>query len=307
MTHLKYLLPNYERGDRYLRKICQRAHRFTHPFRLCNDPAEPGMKLTYGYLGNIARHARRCQQHTGLKPYRNIIIVDHGFGPEDLKNNIYRLMVHDNHVRGIQFSTENLLSARQQNAILQHLKSLQEDKSLRLMGNFSRPEKTKGIGLLVEHAPVLSALQTTKSFNPDEYKKKFQQRLHEKSLQLVRSFKRLEIDLTHDGERKKTINHGQQVTLKADQIQLAACPTSMMAISLILKGIAVELSPIHPLVDQLGTKISALNKKDALEVAYDAITKTTLGIQKIRELETALSQFNPERDIQNSAVIMQSQ
>ena len=265
------------------------------------------MKLTYGYLGNIARHARRCQQHTGLKPYRNIIIVDHGFGPEDLKNNIYRLMVHDNHVRGIQFSTENLLSARQQNAILQHLKSLQEDKSLRLMGNFSCPETTKGIGLLVEHAPVLSALQTTKSFNPDEYKKRFQQRLHEKSLQLVRSFKRLEIDLTHDGERKKTINHGQQVTLEADQIQLAACPTSMMAISLILKGIAVELSPIHPLVDQLGTKISALNKKDALEVAYDAITKTTLGIQKIRELETALSQFNPERDIQNSAVIMQSQ
>ena len=62
MTHLKYLLPNYERGDRYLRKTCQRAHRFTHPFRLCNDPAEPGMKLTYGYLGNIARHARRCQQ-----------------------------------------------------------------------------------------------------------------------------------------------------------------------------------------------------------------------------------------------------
>ena len=59
MTHLKYLLPNYERGDRYLRKICQRAHRFTHPFRLCNDPAEPGMKLAYGYLGNIARHARR--------------------------------------------------------------------------------------------------------------------------------------------------------------------------------------------------------------------------------------------------------
>ena len=108
MTHLKYLLPNYERGDRYLRKICQRAHRFTHPFRLCNDPAEPGMKLTYGYLGNIARHARRCQQHTGLKPYRNIIIADHGFGPEDLRNNIYRLMVHDNHVRGIQFSTENL-------------------------------------------------------------------------------------------------------------------------------------------------------------------------------------------------------
>ena len=306
MTYLKYLLPNYERGDRYLRTICQRAHRFTHPFRLCNDPAEPGMKLTYGYLGNIARHARRCQQHTGLKPYRNIIIADHGFGPEDLRNNIYRLMVHDNHVRGIQFSAENLLSARQQNAILQHLKSLQEDKSLRLMGNLSRPEKPKGIGLLVEHAPVLSALQTTKSFNPDEYKKKFQQRLHEKSLQLVRSFKRLEIDLTHDGERKKTINHGQQVTLEADQIQLAACPTSMMAISLILKGIPVELSPIHPLVDQLGTKISALNKKDALEVAYDAITKTTLSIKKIRELETALSQFNPERDIQNCAVIMQT-
>ena len=306
MTHLKYLLPNYERGDRYLRKICQRAHRFTHPFRLCKDPAEPGMKLTYGYLGNIARHARRCQQHTGLKPYSNIIIADHGFGPEHLRNNIYRLMVHDNHVRGIQFSTENLLSARQQNEIHQYLKSLQDDKSLRLMGNFSCPEKTKGIGLLVEHAPVLSALQTTKSFNPDDYKKKFQQRLHEKSLQLVRSFKRLEIDLTHNGERKKTINHGKQVTLEADQIQLAACPTSMMAISLILKGIAVELSPIHPLVDQLGTKISALNKKDALEVAYDAITKTTLSIKKIRELETALSQFNPERDIQNSAVIMQT-
>ena len=80
----------------------------------------------------------------------------------------------------------------------------------------------------------------------------------------------------------------------------------MIAISLILKGIPVELSPIHPLVDQLGTKISALNKKDALEVAYDAITKTTLSIKKIRGLEPALSQFNPERDIQNSAVIMQT-
>ena len=80
----------------------------------------------------------------------------------------------------------------------------------------------------------------------------------------------------------------------------------MMAISLILKGIAVELSPIHPLVDQLGTRISALSKKDALEVAYGAITKTTLGIKKIRELETALFQFSPEKDIKNSAVIMQT-
>ena len=303
--HLKYLLPNYERGDRYLRKICQRAHRFTHPFRLCNDPAEPGMKLTYGYLGNIARQARRCQQHTDLKPFRNIIIADHGFGPEHLRNNIYRLMVHDNHVRGIQFSVDNLLSTHQQNSIYKHLKSLQDEKSLRLMGNYSYPEKTKDIGLLIEHAPVLSALQLKKSFNPDNYKKQFQQKLHKKNLQLFRSFKRLEIDLTNDGERKKTINHGQQITLETDQIRLAACPTSMIAISLILKGIAVELSPIHPLVDQLGSKLSALSKKDALEVAYTAITKTTLGITKIREIETALTQFDPEIDIQNDAVNLQ--
>ena len=79
----------------------------------------------------------------------------------------------------------------------------------------------------------------------------------------------------------------------------------MIAISLILKGIAVELSPIHPLVDQLGSKLSALSKKDALEVAYTAIIKTTLGITKIREIETALTQFDPEINIQNNAVNLQ--
>ena len=302
--HLKYLLPNYERGDRYLRKICQRAHRFTHRLRLCNDPTEPGNKLTYGYLGNIARHARRCQQDTSLRPYKNIIIVDHGFGPEHLRNNIYRLSIHDQHVRGIQLSAENLLSNYQRNAIYQHLKSLQSNSSLQLMGYFSDAEKKEGVALLIEPAPVLTSLQIKKRFDPDEYEKIFRHKSDIMGLQFFRSFKRLEIDLTEKGERRKKINHGHQVTIEAENIRLAACPTSMMAISLILKGIPVELSPIHPLTDQFGSKVSALSKSDALEATYDAITKTTIGINRIREVEAAISQFNPEEHIRSGSIII---
>ncbi len=301
MMQLRYLLPNYERGDRYLRSICKRAHPLTHSSRLCDDPTEPGNKLTYGYLGNIARHARLCQKNIKNKPYRNIIIADHGFGPEELRNGIYRLVVHDQHARGIQFSTESLLSHRHRNAIHQHLKLLQSNGHLRLMGRFSGTDQ-KEVALFVEPAPVLVSLQLKKHFSPDIYAEMFQQRADNTGLQLFRSFKRLEIDLTPDGERQKTINSADYVSIKPSQIKIAACPTSMLALSLILKGIPVELSPIHPLIDQLGTTVPALKQNEALELAYNAITQTTFSIKNIRRIEDALSGFNPTQDIQEDVV-----
>tara|TARA_Y100000766_G_C18737718_1_gene521946 strand:- start:35 stop:823 length:789 start_codon:yes stop_codon:yes gene_type:complete len=257
--------------------------------------------LTYGYLGNIARQARLCQKNIGNKPYRNIIIVDHGFGPEELRNGIYRLVVHDQHARGIQFSTGGLLSHRHQNAIHQHLKLLQSNGHLRLMGLFSGEEK-KEIALFVEPAPVLVSLQLKKNFNPDSYAETFKQRADDTGLQLFRSFKRLEIDLTPDGERQKTINSADHVSIESSQIKLAACPTSMLALSLILKGIPVELSPIHPLIDQIGPTVPALKQHDALELVFNTITQTTFSIKNIRRIENALSKFNPMQDIQKNII-----
>ena len=301
MMQFQYLLPNYERGDRYLRRICRRAHPFTHSSRLCDDPTEPGNKLTYGYLGNIASHARLCQKNIENKPYRNIIIADHGFGPEELRNDIYRLVVHDPHARGVQFSTGSLLSNRHRNRIHKHLQRLQSKGQLRLMGHFSGEEK-KEVALFIEPAPVLVSLQLKKNFNPDSYAETFQQRADDMGLQLFRSFKRLEIGLTPDGERQKTINSADHISIESSQIKFAACPTSMLALSLILKGIPVKLSPIHPLIDQLGPTVPALKQREAFELVYSAITQTTFSIKNIRRIENALCKFNPTQDIQKNMI-----
>lgn len=303
---MRYLLPNYERGDRYLRQICRRAHRFTHAFRLCNDPTAKGNKLTYGYLGNIARQSRLCQADSEARPLNNVLIADHGFGPQELRNNIYRLTLQNQHIRSVQFSTGRLLTHRHKNAIHQHLKTLQHSEHLQLTGHhFSNTNGNNNeIALFVEPAPVLTALQIREVFKPDLYAKSFKQKAEYAGLQLFRSHKRLEISLTQDGERQKTINNSEKTSIKPSRIKLAACPTSMIAVSLILQGIPVELSPIHPLADQLGLHIPALQTNESLDLIYQTIIKTTFSMDKIRSLEHAASEFKPEDDIRSDSIIL---
>ena len=83
-----------------------------------------------------------------------------------------------------------------------------------------------------------------------------------------------------------------QITLEADQIQLADCPTSIMAISPILKGIAGEPSSIRPLIAQLGTKVSAFDKKDALKVATTP-SPNNLGNQNIKKARDNVVSIQP--------------
>ena len=177
--------------------------------------------------------------------------------------------------------------------------------SLQLLGHFTNTNH-HGVGLLIEPAPVLTALQLQKVFSPEHYAEKFRQKTRDMGLNFFQSCKRLEISLSRDGERQKTINTGEHVSINPNHIKLAACPTSMLAICLILKGIPVELSPIHPLIDQFGHSIPALNKRDALDLTYTAITETTFSMAKIRELEHAISNFNPKDDIRSNAVILRT-
>ena len=298
---MHYLLPNHARGDRYLRTICKRAHRLSHPFRLRAKPAVTNPMLTYGYLGNIARQARCCQKNPKLSPYNHVLIADHGFGPESLRNNIYRLAVHDQILRGVQFSRGDLLSSCDKNAIHAHLKSIQNQPALNLMGQFSG-NGTSSIALLIKTAPVIAALQLKQCFDPKCHAKQFAQRAMDAGLEVFSSFKRLEIRLTPEGEREKTVNKNFPIFIDTNKVEFAACPTSMFAINLILKGIPVELSKIHPLHDQLGCTIPTLSQADSLQLAYEAIILTTFSMSKIRKLEALINQFKPKDSIKKDAV-----
>lgn len=49
----------------------------------------------------------------------------------------------------------------------------------------------------------------------------------------------------------------------------------MLAVQLMLQGIPVDLSPLHPLADQLGLQIPSMKRDEALERLHDVICRTT--------------------------------
>ena len=178
---------------------------------------------------------------------------------------------------------------------------LPEDTNLRLTGQWLG-ETAKTIALLVEPAPVLVELQLEKRFDKSEYQKQVAQRAAQHNCCLFLSRKRVEIGLTEEGERKKTINNGAPEEINKDQVAFAACPTSMIALDLILKGIPVDLSPIHPLVDQLGLFVPSLTAQEALETVYETICRTTFCMRRVRKVEEIINQFEPLRAITQNSV-----
>ena len=300
---VKYLLPNYARGDRYLRALCRRTHRFTASFRVSSDPCADTSMLTYGYLGVIARHTRRCQRDPSLQPLTHVLIADHGFGPPDLKHTLYRFAATGRRLRGLHFGDHDLLAPRFRDAIYTHLKTLQGATSLELMGRM-QAGGSKQVALLVEPAPVLTALQLDPTFDPTQHAQTVQRKAAEAGLGLFRSYKRVEISLSAEGERLKTLREGERRALDPRAIGFASCPTSMLAVQLMLQGIPVELSPLHPLVDQLGLQIPSMGRAEALERLYDVICRTTVCVPRLRRLEQRTRQFNPADVLKPDAVAL---
>jgi len=300
---VRYLLPNYARGDRYLRALCRRTHRFTSRFRVSADPWADTTMLTYGYLGVIARHTRRCQRDPSLQPLTHVLIADHGFGPPDLKHTLYRLAATGRRLRGLDFGNHDLLAPRFRDAIHAHLISLQNATSLELTGRMQAGSSDR-IALLVEPAPVLTALQLDPTFDPMQHARIVEQQAAEAGLGLFRSYKRLEISLSAKGERLKTLREGERRALDPRAISFASCPTSMLAVQLMLQGIPVELSPLHPLVDQLGLQIPSMGRAEAVERLYDVICRTTVCVPRMRRLEQRTRQFNPAHVLNPGAVAL---
>ena len=300
---MRYLLPNYARGDRYLRSLCRRTHRFSSRFRLSSDPCADTSMLTYGYLGVIARHTRRCQRDPSLQPLTHVLIADHGFGPPELKHTLYRLAATGRRLRGLHFGNHDLLAPHFRDAIHAHLSSLQNATSLELMGRMQTGGADR-IALLIEPAPVLTALQLDPTFDPMQHARIIERQAAEAGLGLFRSYKRVEISLSAEGERLKTLREGERRALDPRAIGFASCPTSMLAVQLMLQGIPVELSPLHPLVDQLGLQIPSMKRAEALERLYDVICRTTVCVPRLRRLEQRTRQFNPADVLKPDAVAL---
>ena len=79
---------------------------------------------------------------------------------------------------------------------------------------------------------------------------------------------------------------------------------AMLAVQLMLQGIPVELSPLHPLVDQLGLQIPSMKRAEALERRYDVICRTTVCVPRLRVLEQRTEQFNPADVLKTGAVAL---
>ena len=286
----KYLYPNYERGDRYLHQLCKRAHRLTHHWRTTRELYSPGIKLTFGYLGNIARYVKRGKE---LGLLNNILIADHAFAPEQLKNQVYRLGVHNERIRGLTINHKRALSASARNQIYSHLLSLQAHSEFRLMGNYQKFKSNQhSTALVIQPAPVLIGLQTRKFIDWPAESSVFRSKANSEGHQIFESYKRLEIGIDQNGERSKTINDGQTFKIPTKQIISAYCPTSMMALNLILQGIPVTLSAIHPFADQLGLKIATNSKTEAINLVYELAIKTTIECKYMKRLEGEMDKFS---------------
>jgi hypothetical protein len=297
MIRQTYLYPNYARGDRYLHQICKRAHRFTHRWRITRDPYTPGLKITYGYLGNIARH---CKCESPSQSIDHILIADHSFVPSQLKHHTYRLGIHQDRIRTLNLGNAQLLDSTSRNTVHRYLKELQEQQTLSLFGVLSSDPASSQHAIAIKASPVLVALANREAENHlNSAMARFSEHSSSEGLSIAHSHKRTDISLCPDGERSKTINQGERFTINAKQISRAFCPTSMLALHLILHGIPVELSQIHPLADILGIAINKQTRSEALDLVYNAIVQTTFHVKHLRELEPALAGFNPAHTTPN--------
>ncbi|WP_063416711.1 hypothetical protein [Prochlorococcus marinus] len=214
------------------------------------------------------------------------MILDHAYAPKSHKFGLFRASRFSKELQTLKFPGQDLLENKHKNTLYSYLKEQQREDQIMLTG-----KTIKGFGiknssniLLINPAPVLLALR---SINQENFNQELIERIKDRhdSKNIYNSYKPLEINLTQTGERDKQKRQCEEKLFQYDAIEKVYCPTSMLALNFILKGIPVELSNLHPLQKILGENIHNHSKQEALDIVYNSLLKTTFSIRRLRKFE----------------------
>lgn len=283
---VQYLLPNHPKSDPRLRTICKRAHPITSFLHLTSDLYSNHEKITYGYLGTFARTIKAGPSSIQKIALQRLAILDHAYAPKSHKFGLFRASRFSTQLHTLELADQDLLENKHKNDLYSYLKEQQEEAQITLTGRTIKDFSAKSISniLLINPAPVLLALR---SINRESFNQELINRIQDRhgSKNIYNSYKPIEIDLTKTGERDKQKRQCEEKLFQYDAIEKVYCPTSMLALHFILKGIPVELSNLHPLQKILGENIHTHSKQEALDIVYNSLLKTTFSIRRIRKFE----------------------
>ena len=283
---VQYLLPNHPKSDPRVRTICKRAHPITSLLYLTSDLYSNHKKITFGYLGTFARTILLGPSSAQKAALERLVILDHAYAPKSHKFGLFRASRFSQELQTLELPDQDLLDNKHKNDLYSYLKGQQGEDQIRLTGKAIKDFSIKNSAniLLINPAPVLLALR---SINREDFNQELINRVKgmHGSKNIYNSYKSIEIDLTEKGERDKQKRQCEEKLFQYDAIEKVYCPTSMLALNFILKGIPVELSNIHPLQKILGENIHTHSEQEALDIVYNSLLKTTFSIRRLRKFE----------------------
>jgi len=283
---VKYFLPSHPKSDPRVRTLCRRSHPFTSFRYLTSDLYSDHKKITFGYLGTFARTIILGPSSAQKAALERLVILDHAYAPKSHKFGLFRASRFSKELHTLELPDQDLLEYKHKNALYSYLKEQQREDHIMLTGkpikDFSI--KTSSNILLINPAPVLLALR---SINREDFSQELINHIKDRhdSKNIYNSYKPLEINLTQTGERAKQKRQCEKMFFQYDSIEKVYCPTSMLALRFILKGIPVELSSLHPLQKFLGDNVHTHSSQEGLDIVYDSLLKTTFSIRRLRKFE----------------------
>ena len=289
-----YVIPSATKwADAQLLRIYNQALCQGRGSLLSRNLLSNSINITYGYLGNYARAFKSCNDSLALPPFSSTYILDHAYGPSNLKGNIFRMANANKDLTSLIFHTPDLLCKEHKTAILANLEDLLSNPSI----SFSIPNnqirlasKSRSFSLFIKASAFLNSLfgsKLTGFYNRINF-------LQESSLDIpvLTSVKPHEVYVDERGETVSSKYPVSNVTARFDSFKCVYCPTSMMAIPFILHSIPVHLSPVHPLSGLLGTFVPPLPSHVALEMIYECLLKTSVSLSRFDHLESYLSDLS---------------
>ena len=285
-TMIQYFLPSHPKSDPRVRTLCRRSHPFTSFRYLTSDLYSNHKKITFGYLGTFARTILLGPSSAQKAALERLVILDHAYAPKSHKFGLFRASRFSKELQTLKFPGQDLLENKHKNDLYSYLKEQQGEDQIILTGKTIKDFSIKNSSniLLINPAPVLLALR---SINRENFNQELIERIKDRhdSKNIYNSYKPLEINLTQTGERDKQKRPCKKKTFQYNSIDKVYCPTSMLALRFILKGIPVELSSLHPLQQILGENVHAHSSQEALDIVYNSLLKTTLSIRRLRKFE----------------------
>ena len=246
------------------------------------------INITYGYLGFY------CQAFFGgiiknqADIFNNNYIIDHSFSPTSLKGTIFRLSRMNSELETMIFP-QAMISGQEKDIIYENLTQISEANHLSTTMEIKQADEIrmsqKQVVILIKNSSLQERIKKSGQPLVNQWK---HFKYNENEYIHAISFKPWEIKLTKLGHHRVIEHRGKKVKISANIIKRVYCPTSMMAIELIAKGLPIKLSKGHPLYGLLGEYVPKLKPKERIEMLMSCITKISFSLNKLQKVHDLL-------------------